>query len=148
MQDGQGKEIPKRGEGTVIWEPHLSNIHPTASFGKNCKIHSNVWIGSFVKVGDNCKIQAFAFIPQGVLIEDNVFIGPHVCFTNDKHPPSNGTGWCQTFVESDVVIGAGAIILPGVRLCKGCVIGAGAVVTKTVPSGVTVVGNPARVLQK
>ena len=91
-------------------------------------------------------IEAFCFIPDWVTIGNNVFIGPRVTFTNDKQPPSFGKHWARTIVEDFVSIGAGAIILPGVTLHKECLIGAGAVVTKSVPAGETWVGNPAKKL--
>jgi acetyltransferase-like isoleucine patch superfamily enzyme len=124
------------------WHKHLSNISDTATIGDHTIVHSHVWIGDRVKIGSGCRIQAFSFIPTGVRIGNNVFIGPHVCFTNDKHPPSEE--WAITMVGDNVSIGAGAIILPGVTLESGCMIGAGAVVTKDVPKGETWVGNPAR----
>ena len=141
-------EHPIVGKGTKIWEPQLSNIHPTAVIGQNCIIHSHVWIGSGVIIGDNVKIQAFAFIPTGVTIKDNVFIGPRVTFTNDKYPPSQGKGWSETFIGKGAVIGANATILPGLTIGEGSKIGAGSVVTKSVPAGVTVCGNPAKIHNK
>lgn len=95
-------------------------------------------------IGDGCKIQAFAFIPDGVTLEDNVFVGPGAIFTNDKHPPSGGKGWAPTLVKRGAVIGAGAIVLPGLTIGEGAVVGAAALVTRDVPDGVTVAGNPAR----
>lgn len=135
-------EAIKKTGGTV-YMPGLSNIQ-SFHIGRNAKIHSHVWIGRNAEVGINALIQAFVFIPDGVIIQNNVFIGPHACFCNDKKPPSNT--WLATVVEDDVSIGANATILPGIRLGKGCVIGAGAVVTKEVPPGETWVGNPARKL--
>ena len=136
------------GLGTEIYNGHLSNIHRNVDFGKGCTIHSHVWIGDGVTIGQNTKIQAFAFIPQGVTIGKNVFIGPHVCFTNDKHPPSHGKGWKPIVVKDGASIGARAVILPDVTIGEKAVIGAGAVVTKDVPDGATWVGNPARSLTK
>ena len=132
------------GQNTIIYHPELSNIDDSVTIGDNCRIHSHVWIGKNVRIGNNVKIQAFSFIPEGVTIMDNVFIGPRVTFTNDKYPPSGGKGWAQTIVKKGVVIGAGAVILPGLFLEEGCTIGAGAVVTKDVPAYVVVVGNPAK----
>ena len=126
-----------------IIRPELSNIS-TPDIGDGTVIHSHCWIGSKVSIGYNCKIQAFVFIPDGVTIQDNVFIGPHVCFTNDKYPPSNGREWRTTMVQYGASIGAGAVILPGIVLGAGCMVGAGAVVTKDVPNNVTVKGNPAQ----
>jgi UDP-2-acetamido-3-amino-2,3-dideoxy-glucuronate N-acetyltransferase len=99
-----------------------------------------------VKIGRGCKIQAFAYIPDNVVIGNNVFIGPHVCFTNDKYPPSNG-GWkatIPTIVQDGASIGANATILPSLVIGRDSVVGAGAVVTKNVTPGKTVMGNPAK----
>ena len=133
----------KFGKGTKFWYPELSNIGK-AVFGKDCIIHSNVWVADRVKVGDRCRIQAFCFLPEGVRLGDDVFLGPGVVFTNDKHPPS--TEWEVTIVEDFVSIGANVTILPGLTLRKGCKIGAGSVVTKNIPPNETWVGNPARKL--
>lgn len=130
----------KKGKDTIVYHPELSVILD-CTIGNNCKVHAPVWIGKVV-IGDNCKIQAFAFIPEGVTIGNNVFIGPHVCFTNDKNPPSGN--WAKTVVEDHVTIGANATILPGITLGRGCKVGAGAVVTKSIPNGQTWIGNPAK----
>ena len=100
-------------------------------------------IGSGVVIGDRCRIQAMVYIPAGVMIGNDVFIGPRVTFLNDKYPPNkdfDGT----VIVDDEGCIGGGALILPGVRLNWGCKIGAGAVVTRDVPSLITVVGVPAK----
>lgn len=125
------------------WNKELSNIGE-CEIGDESIVHSHVWIGDNVKIGDRCRIQAFTFIPTGVTIGNDVFLGPRVTFTNDKYPPSKE--WKDTIVFDGVSIGAGAIILPGITLGKGCKIGAGAVVTKDVPEEETWVGNPARKL--
>jgi|SRR3990167_1464861 len=130
---------------TIIYHPELSNIHPEAEIGEGCKIHSHVWIGK-VKIGKRCKIEAFTFIPELVELEDDVFIGPRVTFTNDKRPPSGGKYWMKTLAKKGSALGAGVIVLPGITIGEGALVGAGAVVTKDVPDGVTVVGNPARVI--
>lgn len=128
------------GEGTTVWRPDLS-VLLDCQIGAECTIHAFVWIGHGVIIGDRCKVQAHAFIPDGVTIGDDVFIGPGVTFTNDKHPPSGV--WGKTIVGEGVSIGANATILP-VMIGAKAVIGAGAVVTKDVPPGVTVMGSPAR----
>lgn len=129
------------------YRPDTQNINPEATIGKDCTIHSHVWIAGDVVIGDRCKIQAFAFIPDGVRIASDVFIGPHVVFTNDKIPKANGE-WEQsnTIVEHGVAIGANATILPGITIGAGAIIGAGAVVTKDVLPGGVVAGNPAKQL--
>lgn len=130
------------GERTTIYHPDKSVIL-ACRIGDDCRIHAPVWIGNEVVIGDECKVQAFAFIPEGVRIGNNVFIGPHVCFTNDKYPPSNRKCWADTIVEDDVSIGANATILPGITIGRGARIAAGAIVTKNVPPGSLFVGVPA-----
>jgi UDP-2-acetamido-3-amino-2,3-dideoxy-glucuronate N-acetyltransferase len=124
-----------------IYHPDLS-VLLDFTIGEFSTVHAPVWIGDGVMIGDRCKIQAFAFIPQGIQIGNDCFIGPHVCFTNDRHPPS--LDWEETLVEDGVSIGAGAVILPGLILGKGSIIGAGSVVTQSVLRFTTVAGNPAR----
>jgi acetyltransferase-like isoleucine patch superfamily enzyme len=132
------------GEGTKVW--HFVNLYG-CKIGKNCIISSFVEIEKDVKIGDNCKIEAFTYIPTGVTIEDDVFLGPRVTFTNDKHPKI-GRDWqlSPTLVKKGAAIGAGAVIVCGVTIGENAVVGAGSVVTKDVASGTTVVGNPAKVL--
>jgi len=133
----------KHGKDTTIYHPELSNLMK-CEIGEGCKIHSHTWIGDNVKIGNNCKIEAFVFIPDGVTIEDDVFIGPHVCFTNDKYPPSGGRHWAKTLVKEGAAIGANATILPGITIGRKALIGAGSVVTENVMAFTTVVGNPAK----
>jgi UDP-2-acetamido-3-amino-2,3-dideoxy-glucuronate N-acetyltransferase len=117
-----------------IYHPEKSVIGD-CTIGDGCTIHAPVWIGNGVVIGPRTKVQAFAFIPPGVTIGADVFVGPHVCFTNDKYPPGQRIDWLPTIVEDRVSIGAGAVILPGIRLGAGCRIAAGAVVTKDVAPG-------------
>jgi len=131
----------KAPTSTKIWHPELS-VLLDCKVGENCTIHAPVWIGNNVVIGNNCKIQAFAFLPDGVVLEDNVFIGPHVCFTNDRYPPSDM--WLWTRVGKGASIGANCTILPGIYIGEGAMVGAGSVVTKSVPAGKTAYGNPAR----
>lgn len=125
-----------------------SNIFDSAKLGKNIKVGAFSEIGRDVVIGDNCNISAGVFIPENTILENNVFVGPHVVFTNDKNPPSFGK-WRSgnpTLVKSGASIGANSTILPNLIIGKNSVVGAGAVVTKNVPDGVTVVGNPAKLL--
>lgn len=135
------------GKWLKQYQAHLSNVSPEAEIGDSVTIHAFVWIGAEVKIGHGCSIQGHAYIPNGVTLEDGVFIGPRATFTNDKKPPSYGRFWADTLVKRGASIGAGAIVLAGVTIGEGAVVGAGAVVTRDVADGVTVVGNPARVME-
>jgi UDP-2-acetamido-3-amino-2,3-dideoxy-glucuronate N-acetyltransferase len=136
-------------------------VHPfTNLYG--CRIGDRTRIGPFVEVqrgatiGSDCKIQSHAFVCDGVTIGDASFVGHGVIFINDNLPrATTDTGrlrtasdWDlrRTTVEDRVSLGSGAVILGGVRIGEGAVVGAGAVVTRDVPPGITVAGNPARAL--
>jgi UDP-2-acetamido-3-amino-2,3-dideoxy-glucuronate N-acetyltransferase len=133
------------GKTTKIWHPERS-VLLDCRIGEECTIHAPVWIGNKVRIGNRCKVQAFAFLPEGVTLGDDVFIGPHVCFTNDKYPPSDV--WAETLVEDGVSIGANATILPGIVIGKRARIGAGAIVTRDVPSDALIVGEPGRIYRR
>lgn len=122
----------------MIWHPELSIIL-TDGIPESCTIHAPVWIGRHVLIGERTKVQAFAFIPEGVRIGADCFIGPHVCFTNDRHPPS--VDWEETVVEDSVSIGAGTAILPGLVIHRGAKIGAGSLILHDVPPQATVHGK-------
>lgn len=144
----------KLGQGVTIPHPELVNLYG-CTIGDNCKIASFVEIQRGVTIGNNVKLEAFVFLPTGVVVEDGAFIGPHVCFTNDRYPASVGTEgellaggeWevVPTVVKRRAAIGANATIVCGVTIGKDSLVGAGAVVTKDVPPHTLVVGNPARV---
>ena len=129
--------------GTVIWFPSV--VSSRAKIGKSCSVGAFTEINDCVEIGDNVRIGAHCFVPTGVKIRDNVFVGPSVRFSNDKYPPSHKQHWMDTLVEEGASIGIGAIILPGITIGKSAVVGAGAVVTRDVPPGATVIGNPARI---
>lgn len=131
----------------TIWKPELNN-HQEFEIGNDCIIHSFTWIGEKVKIGNRVKIQAFVFIPNGITIEDDVFIGPGVVFTNDKYPPSYGKNWSEALIKKGASIGANATILPGITIGENALIGAGSVITKDVPANEVWVGNPASCLRK
>lgn len=143
----------KLGKNVMIPRPTLVNLYG-CTIGSGTKIAAFVEIQSGVRVGKNCKIEPFVFIPEGITLEDGVFVGPHVTFTNDKHPrATNPDGTIKTacdwqahptLVKKGASIGAGAAILPGITIGKNAMVGAGAVVTHNVPDGATVVGNPAK----
>jgi len=127
----------KVGEGTSVW--HYVNLIG-CEIGKGCIIGSFSEIGG--KIGDGCKIEYGVFIPSGVIIEDNVFIGPHACFTNDQFPRAYGD-WDlkSTLVKERASIGANATIRCGVTIGKHAMIGCGAIITKDVPAYAIVVGT-------
>jgi UDP-2-acetamido-3-amino-2,3-dideoxy-glucuronate N-acetyltransferase len=138
----------KIGRNCNIW--HYVCIRDGAILGNNCTVGDFVHIDENVRIGDNVKIENQAIIYQGVEIKDNVFIGPGVVFTNDKHPTASERPWDmeETIVRHGASIGANSTILPGIVIGEFAVVGAGSVVTKDVPNHTTVVGNPARELNK
>jgi len=141
------------GDGVQIFHPDLVNLY-------GCTIGAETKIGTFVEIqkgahiGARCKISSHSFVCEGVTIEDGVFVGHGVMFTNDFHPRAvnedgslqDDSDWqvIETRVKRHASIGSGTTILPGVTIGEGAMIGAGSVVTKDVPNYVTVVGNPAR----
>ena len=144
----------KLGKGVRIYD--FTNLY-------GCEIGDDVKIGTFVeiqkgaKIGHRCKISSHTFVCEGVTIEDEVFIGHNVTFINDRYPrATNGGGALQTEAdwscESTVVkrgasIGSGAVLLCGVTVGENAIVGAGSVVTRDVPAGAVVAGNPARILK-
>ncbi|MDN5319806.1 MAG: UDP-2-acetamido-3-amino-2,3-dideoxy-glucuronate N-acetyltransferase [Thermococcaceae archaeon] len=137
----EGAEI---GEGTRIW--HFAHIRKGAKIGKNCNIGKDVYIDVGVEIGNNVKIQNGVSVYRGVKVEDDVFLGPHMTFTNDLYPRAFNENWelVSTLVKKGASIGAHATIVCGVTIGEYAMIGAGAVVTKDVPPFGLVFGNPAR----
>lgn len=135
----------KIGVGLKLHHPELVNLYG-CSIGNNCSIGAFTEIGKGVRIGNNCKIQAHVFIPPGVTIADNVFIGPMVCFTNDKYPRVGSLDhWelVETTIEDYVSIGANSTIICGVTIGYGSMIGAGSIVTKSIPPNSLVYGRAA-----
>ena len=136
------------GSGTKIW--HFSHVQSGARIGSKCSIGQNVNIGNNVNIGDSCKIQNNVSIYEGVELEDYVFCGPSMVFTNIKVPrsefPQRGAKhYKKTVIKKSASIGANATIVCGVTLGKYALIGSGAVVTKDVPAFALVLGNPGRI---
>ena len=133
------------GNGTRIW--HFSHVMPGCIIGEGCNIGQNVVVSPDVVLGKNVKIQNNVSIYTGVICEDDVFLGPSMVFTNVINPRSavnRKNEYARTFVRKGVTIGANATIVCGIELGEFAFIGAGAVVTKSVPAYALVVGNPAR----
>jgi UDP-2-acetamido-3-amino-2,3-dideoxy-glucuronate N-acetyltransferase len=156
------------------FKPSCQRIAPDVKLGKNvcirdftnlygCEIGDDVKIGAFVeiqkgvKIGNRCKISSHTFICEGVSLEDDIFIGHNVTFTNDRYPrATNGNGRLQTeadwacirtLIKRGASIGSGTTLLCGITIGENAMIGAGSVVTKDVPPGAVVAGNPARVIR-
>jgi acetyltransferase-like isoleucine patch superfamily enzyme len=152
----------------------FQKISPDVKLGRNvrifsftnlygCEIGDDVKIGTFVeiqkgsKIGNRCKISSHSFICEGVTLEDDVFIGHNVVFTNDRYPRATNAGgqlqteadWkcVPTLVKRGASVGSGAVLLCGITIGENAMIGAGSVVTKDVPADTIVAGNPARVVK-
>jgi len=142
--DVQSKQI---GEGTRIWQYVI--ILPSAVLGKDCNICSHCFIENRVVIGDRVTVKCGVQFWDGITLEDDVFVGPNVTFTNDLQPRSRNTEvtLLPTLVKKGSSIGANATILPGLTIGEGAMVGAGSVVTKDVPPRTLVVGNPARIVR-
>lgn len=145
LSDVQSKNI---GERTNIWQ--FCVVLPNAIIGNNSNICSHCLIENDVRIGDNVTIKSGVQVWDGITIEHNVFIGPNVTFTNDKSPRSKQypDEFYKTVIKNNASIGANATILPSVTVGEFAMVGAGAVVTKDVKPYTTVVGNPAREINR
>ena len=123
------------GCGTRVWQYVV--VLPGAKIGTECNICSHCFIENDVTIGDRVTVKPMVAICDGVTIEDGAFIGPHVSFTNDRHPRSGNRGFKleRTVVRKGAVIGAGTMVLPGIEIGENAVIGAGSVVTQNVACG-------------
>lgn len=140
------------GEGTSIW--HHAQIRPGVQIGQNCIMGKGVYVDANVHIGDNVKIQNYVSVYHGVTLEDGVFVGPHVCFTNDMRPRAiNSDGslksaddWVvsETLVRRGAALGANSTIRCGITIGQWAMVGSGSVVTRDVPDHGLVYGNPAR----
>jgi len=136
------------GNGTKIW--HFSHIMANCTIGERCSIGQNVVISPHVRIGNNVKIQNNVSVYEGVVLEDDVFCGPSMVFTNVTTPRSGtprntSTDYAPTIVRRGASIGANATIVCGHTLGEFAFVGAGSVVTRDVPAYAMVYGNPARI---
>ena len=133
------------GPGTRIWA--FAHVLPGARIGRDCNICDGVFVEGDVVVGDRCTVKCGVQLWDGVRLGDDVFVGPNATFSNDPFPRSRQrpARYAETVVEDGASIGANATLLPGVRIGRGAMIGAGAVITRSVPAHAIVVGNPARI---
>ncbi|MHA2098767.1 MAG: acyltransferase [Candidatus Kariarchaeaceae archaeon] len=137
------------GEGTKIW--HFSHIQSGVKIGKNCVFGQNVNVGSNVTIGNNCKIQNNVSVYEGVTLEDYVFCGPSMVFTNIldprcKYPQVGAKYYIKTLVKEGASFGANCTIVCGNTIGKNAMVAAGSVITKDVPDFALVVGAPARLV--
>lgn len=133
----------KIGEGTKIW--NQAQVRECV-VGENCIISKNVYLDAGVVIGNRVKIQNNVNVYHGVTVEDDVFLGPSMTFTNDFYPRAFNDDWriTETLVKKGASIGANATIVCGVTIGEYALVGSGSVVTKDVPAHALVVGNPAR----
>ncbi len=140
------------GEGSSIW--HHAQVREGVKIGTNCIIGKGVYVDAGVPIGNNVKIQNYVSVYHGVKIEDGVFVGPHVCFTNDMRPRAinpDGTlkaadDWVlsETIIKKGAALGANSTIRCGITIGEWGMVGSGSVVTKNVPAHGLVFGNPAK----
>jgi UDP-2-acetamido-3-amino-2,3-dideoxy-glucuronate N-acetyltransferase len=145
-------ETASIGDGTSIW--HHCQIRPEGAIGQNCILGKGVYVDADAPIGDNVKIQNYVSVYHGVTLENGVFVGPHVCFTNDLRPRAiNVDGslkaaddWIlsETRVKKGAALGANSTIRCSITIGEWAMIGSGSVVTRDVPDYGLVFGNPAR----
>ena len=137
------------GEGTKIW--HFSHVQSGACIGKKCVLGQNVNVGNNVRIGNFVKIQNNVSVYEGVILEDYVFCGPSMVFTNvnnprSKYPQVGSQFYLKTLVKEGASLGANCTIICGHTIGRFAFVGAGTVVTKDVPDFALVVGNPGRII--
>jgi len=134
------------GAGTRIWA--FAHILPGAKVGKECNICDGVFIENDVVLGDNVTIKCGVQLWDGLTLEDNAFVGPNATFTNTMYPRSKEyqKAFLRTVVRKNASVGANATILPGITIGENAMVGAGSVVTQSVPANAIVFGNPARIV--
>ncbi|MBM7037718.1 acyltransferase [Vibrio ulleungensis] len=144
LSDVQSKNI---GKGTTIWQ--FSVVLPGAKIGENCNVCAHTLIENDVEIGHRVTIKSGVYLWDGTVIEDDVFIGPSVTFTNDKFPRSKvyPDSFPKIVIKKGASIGANATILPGLTIGENAMVGAGSVVLADVPANAVVAGNPSKVIR-
>jgi UDP-2-acetamido-3-amino-2,3-dideoxy-glucuronate N-acetyltransferase len=144
LSDVQSDKI---GENTKIWQYVV--VLPSAIIGSNCNINCHTFIENDVLIGNNVTIKSGVYLWDGIVIEDDVFVGPNVTFTNDKYPKSKQypAEFQKIVLQRGASIGANATILGGVTIGQNALVGAGSVVTKSIPDNQVWAGNPAKFLK-
>ncbi len=134
----------KIGKGTKIW--NQAQLRENCELGENCIISKNVYIDTGVRIGNRVKVQNNVNVYHGVTVEDDVFLGPSMTFTNDLYPRAFNDDWkiTETLVRRGASIGAGAVIVCGHVIGEYAMVGSGSVVASDIPAHALVVGNPAR----
>ena len=140
-------ESTEIGPGTRVWA--FAHVLPGARIGRDCNICDHTFIENDVVIGDRVTVKCGVQLWDGLRIGDDVFIGPNATFTNDPSPRSKQhlDEVLETVLEKGCSIGANATLLPGITIGEGAMVGAGAVVTRSVPPNAVVVGNPARIVR-
>lgn len=133
------------GTDCIVWQ--FATICDGAKLGNGVVVGSGAWVGKSIILGDGVRIQHGAFLPNGTVVGKNVFIGPNATLTDDKYPKAGQSYDPQPpILEDECSLGAGCVVLPGVRIGRGALVGAGSVVVQDLPPGVTCIGVPARIL--
>ena len=137
----------KIGEGTSVWQ--FVVILDKAEIGKNCNINCHCFVENEVLIGNNVTVKSGVYLWDGITIEDDVQIGPNVTFTNDKYPRAKKEFLLQkTLIQKGASIGAASTILGGITIGENAMIGAGSLVTKSVPANQLWYGNPAKFIRE
>ena len=134
------------GAGSRIWA--FAHVLPNANIGDDCNICDHVFVENDVVIGSRVTLKCGVQVWDGITIEDDVFVGPNVTFTNDIFPRSKvyPTEFARTIIRKGASLGANSTILPGITIGSSAMVGAGSVVTKSVPPNAIVVGNPAKII--
>lgn len=138
-------ETANIGTNTDIW--HFSVLLADVVVGNDCNIGSRVEIGRGCRIGNRVRISSGVFLPPNAVVEDDVFIGPNSVFTDDRRPRSGNKDYHAEppLLRRGCSVGAGCVVLPSITIGRGAMVGAGSIVTKDVPDGAIVRGEPARV---